>query len=192
MGPLSARQSSTVAAAVAALVGAAAGGATLADPYQIAASAFLACTMGAMAFEDVRSMRVPNAWNALAAIGGFVFVVIEAWRLELDLLSALGWAALSALICGGVFFLLRELFFRLRGVEGLGFGDVKLAATGGVWLGWEIFPVAVSVAALGALLWVAAAATLKRSWPRERKIPFAAFLAPAIWIAWVYSRVGQF
>jgi leader peptidase (prepilin peptidase)/N-methyltransferase len=191
MGPVSARQSSIAAAAVAALIGAAAG-ATLADRYQIIASAFLACTMGAMAFEDVRSMRVPNVWNALAAIGGFGSALVEAWRLGSDLLMALGWAALSALVCGGVFFLLRELFFRLRGMEGLGFGDVKLAATGGVWLGWELFPFAVSVAAIGAIAWIAAAAAISRSWPRQRKIPFAAFLAPAIWICWLYSRTGQF
>lgn len=191
MGPVSARQSSIAAAAVAALVGAAAG-ATLAEPYQIAVSAFLACCMGAIAFEDMQRLRVPNAWNALAAIGGFGVALVEASRLDSDLLGALGWAALSAIVCGGVFFLLRELFFRLRGVEGLGFGDVKLAATGGVWLGWELFPVAVSVAAMGAIAWVAAAAILSRSWPRERKIPFAAFLAPAIWIAWVYARIGQF
>jgi leader peptidase (prepilin peptidase) / N-methyltransferase len=191
MGPVSGRQASIAAAVVAVLIGAGAGS-ILREPYQIAASAFLACTMGAMAFEDVRSMRVPNIWNAIAAIGGFVVVIIEASWLQVDLLAAVGWAALSALICGGVFFLLRELFFRLRGVEGLGFGDVKLAATGGVWLGWELFPVAVIVAALGAILWVAAAALLSRGWPRERKIPFVAFLAPAIWIAWLYSGVAQF
>jgi len=191
MGPLSARQSSIAAAAFAALIGAAVG-ATLAEPYQVAASSFLAGTMGVIAFEDVRRMRVPNVWNALAAIGGLLVVMVEAWRLGFDLLAAIGWAALSAVICGGVFFLLRELFFRLRRVEGLGFGDVKLAATGGVWLGWELFPMAVSVAAIGAIVWVAVAAAVSRSWPRERKIPFAAFLAPAIWVAWVYSRAGQF
>jgi leader peptidase (prepilin peptidase)/N-methyltransferase len=191
MGPVSGRQSSIAAAAVAALIGAAAG-AMLAEPHQIAASTFLAGTMGAMAFEDVRTMRVPNVWSAVAAIGGFVVAMVEASRLGFGLLGALGWAALSAIICGGVFFLLRELFFRLRGVEGLGFGDVKLAATGGVWLGWELFPVAVSVAAICAIAWVALAAAISRSWPRERKIPFAAFLAPAIWICWLYSKIGEF
>jgi len=191
MGPVSGRQSSIAAAAVAALVGAVVG-ATLAEPYQIAASAFLACCMGAIAYEDVQRLRVPNIWNALAAVGGFVAVLVEAGWLGFDLLMALGWAALSAIVCGGVFFLLRELFFRLRGVEGLGFGDVKLAATGGVWLGWELFPFAVSVAAIGAIAWIVVAAAINRSWPRERKIPFAAFLAPAIWVCWLYSRVGQF
>ena len=191
MRPLSGRQSTVVVAIVAALIGAAIG-AVLAEPDQIAVSAFLACTMGAMAFEDVRSMRVPNVWNTGAAFAGFIVVAAEAWWSDAGVLEALGWAALSAILCGGILLLLRELFFRLRGVEGLGFGDVKLAATGGVWLGWEIFPVAVSVAALGAILWVAAAALLSRGWPRERKIPFAAFLAPAIWIAWVYARAGTF
>jgi leader peptidase (prepilin peptidase) / N-methyltransferase len=191
MGPGSGRQSGIIAATVGALVGAVAG-TQLAEPHQIAASALLAGAMGAIAFEDVRSMRVPNAWNALAAIAGFVAVAIEASDSSVDVLGALGWGTLSAVLCGGVFFLLRELFFRFRGVEGLGFGDVKLAATGGIWLGWEIFPVAVSVAALGAILWVAVAALLSRAWPRERKIPFAAFLAPAIWIAWIYARFVTF
>jgi leader peptidase (prepilin peptidase)/N-methyltransferase len=189
MGPVSGRQSAIIAAIVAALVGAAAG-AQLGQPDQIAASALLACLMGSIAFEDIRDLRIPNALNALAALGGFVVVAIEAWRFDASVLSALGWAALSAGICGGVFFVLRELFFRLRGLEGLGFGDVKLAAAGGIWLGWETFPQAVLVAAFGAILWVVTTALLSRSWARDRKIPFAAFLAPAIWIAWVYARVG--
>jgi leader peptidase (prepilin peptidase)/N-methyltransferase len=189
MGPVAGRRPIVIAAIAAALIGAAAG-VWLTEPYQIAASAILAGAMGAMALEDVRSMRVPNAWNAVAAVAGFVVVAIDASWIGVGVFEAIGWATLSGAICGGVFFLLRELFFRLRGVEGLGFGDVKLAATGGVWLGWAVFPVAVSVAALGAILWVAATALLRRGWPRERRIPFAAFLAPAIWIAWVYARVG--
>ena len=191
MGPVSARQSSIAAAAVAALIGAAVG-ATLAEPYRIAASAFLACCMGAMAFEDVRSCACRTSGTRWPRSAGFVWCWSRLGGSGSICYGAIGWAALSAFVCGGVFFLLRELFFRLRGVEGLGFGDVKLAATGGVWLGWELFPVAVSVAAIGAIVWIAVAAAVSRSWPRERKIPFAAFLAPAIWIAWVYSRMGQF
>ena len=39
----------------------------------------------------------------------------------------------------------------LRGTEGLGLGDVKLAAVAGVWLGWADLPMAVNIAALSAL-----------------------------------------
>jgi leader peptidase (prepilin peptidase)/N-methyltransferase len=182
---------------VAALVSAVIGGLAAADlwpgdPIRIAASAFLAATMGAIAAEDMRRMRVPDAWSLPAALGGFIAVALEARSIGSTPLMMLGHAMVSLIVCGGAFYLLREIYFRWRGVEGLGFGDVKLAATGGIWLGWEIFPAVVTIAAVGAILWVIGAAALKRGWPKERKIPFGAFLAPAIWICWVLSRLSGF
>jgi leader peptidase (prepilin peptidase)/N-methyltransferase len=174
------------AGVVAGLLGAIVGVA-LGESYRIAASAFLAGTVGAIAFEDIRQLRVPDPWNLAAALGGFVFVWLEARAVGAAPLTALGRAALAMLLCGGAFFLLREIFYRSRGVEGLGLGDVKLAATGGIWLGWEVFPLAVMVAALGAILFVGVVLLARKAWPRERKIPFAAFLAPAIWLCWCYA-----
>ena len=162
-----------------------------ADTYQMAASAFLAATMGVIAVEDVCRMRVPDAWNLTAAVGGFVAVGLEAQSSGAPPLVALGHALVSLIVCGGIFFLIREIFCRLRGVEGLGFGDVKLAATGGIWLGWQIFPAVVLLAAIAAIFWIAVTALIQRAWPRERKIPFAAFLAPAIWFCWLYARMAQ-
>ena len=121
---------------------------------------------------------------------GFGAVAWEAWAAGLSPLAAFAHSALSGIICGGVFYLLREFFFRLRGSEGLGLGDVKLAATGGIWVGWEIFPAVVTLAALVAIAWIVAVAAVARGWSRERKVPFAAFLAPAIWICWLYVRIS--
>jgi leader peptidase (prepilin peptidase)/N-methyltransferase len=159
-------------------------------PYQIVLSAVLAGSMGAIAVEDVRSLRVPDAWNLPAALAGFAAVAWEAWAVGLSPLAALAHAALSGIICGGVFYLLREFFFRVRGSEGLGFGDVKLAASGGIWLGWEVFPAVVTLAAMAAILWIIGVALIERGWSREGKIPFATFLAPAIWICWLYARIS--
>jgi len=179
---------SLAAAAISALVGAIAG-ASLAGPYHLAASIFLAGLMGTIAFVDFREFRVPDALNLPAAVGGLVLSALDARWLAIDMLPALGSAVLSMLVCGGIFLVLREAFFRLRGYEGLGFGDVKLAATGGVWLGWQDFPLAVLVAAVGAILLVAVATFAGRgAWSRERQIPFATFLAPAIWCCWVYVQ----
>jgi leader peptidase (prepilin peptidase)/N-methyltransferase len=160
------------------------------DPLRIAASAFLAATMGAIAAEDMRRMRVPDAWNLPAALGGFLVVALQARAFGSAPSIAIGYVAVSLVCCGGAFYLLREIYFRWRGVEGLGFGDVKLAATGGIWLGWEVFPAAVTLAAIGAILWVAGAAILKRGWSKDRRIPFGAFLAPAIWICWLFVRTA--
>lgn len=164
-------------------------GLPLGEAQEIAASAVLAGAMGALAFEDMRSMRLPDAWTLAAAVAGLA-AVAEAGSAGAPLAPALGWAILSAILCGGALFLLREAFFRLRGFEGLGFGDVKLAAAGGVWLGWELFPVAVLLAAIAAILWVAAVAAIERNWSGQRKIPFGAFLAPAIWVAWIGARLA--
>jgi leader peptidase (prepilin peptidase)/N-methyltransferase len=178
------------AAALGALVGAAAG-TSLFEPYQVAASVFLAAMMAAIAFVDFRELRVPDILNLIAAGGGLVVAGLDARWLAQGVLPALAAALLSMLICSGVFFLLRETFFRLRGFEGLGLGDVKLAATGGIWLSWRDFPLAVLVAAIVAILLIAVAALLSRgAWSRERKIPFATFLAPAIWLCWIYVRLA--
>ena len=183
---------SLAAAAISALVGAIAG-ASLAGPYHLAASIFLAGLMGTIAFVDFREFRVPDALNLPAAVGGLVLSALDARWLAIDMLPALGSAVLSMLVCGGIFLMLREAFFRLRGYEGLGFGDVKLAATGGVWLGWQDFPLAVLVAAIGAIALVAVATVAGRAaWSRERKIPFATFLAPAIWGCWVYVQTSSY
>jgi len=66
-----------------------------------------------------------------------------------------GEAVLNALLRAGLmfgaFFAFRAGYARVRGIEGMGPGDVKLAAVAGVWLNWTDLPIAVDIAALSAL-----------------------------------------
>jgi leader peptidase (prepilin peptidase)/N-methyltransferase len=160
------------------------------SPVQIAASGVLGGIMAAIAAEDLRRFRVPDLLNLAAALAGLLAVWASVPSfLTLDAATELGGAALSALLCGGALFLMREAFFRFRGVDGLGLGDVKLAAAGGIWLGGELFATAIMLAAFGALAFVAARTVVEGPWPRTRRIPFALYLAPAIWICWFGSLV---
>src|SRR5262249_24915680 len=83
-----------------------------------------------------------------------------------------------------LFFALWAGYRRLRGRDGIGLGDVKLAGVAGVWLDWTSLPIAVEIAALAAL-----AVCLVRSVAFGRRIsarprpPFGLFLATAIGIA---------
>src|SRR5688572_26702886 len=98
--------------------------------------------------------------------------------------------ALGALLGGAGFWLVREAYARLRGREGLGLGDVKLAAAGGAWTGWHDLPNAVLLAAAAALgLALALAAVRRRHLAGTERIPFGAFLAPAIWIVWALRQL---
>ena len=95
---------------------------------------------------------------------------------------ALSRAALAA----GLFLLVRIAYRRLRGRDGLGLGDVKLAGAAGAWLSLQMLPISIEIAAITAL-----AAYVFRQRKRARvlraagRIPFGAFFAPAIWLGWM-------
>jgi leader peptidase (prepilin peptidase)/N-methyltransferase len=177
--------------AAAGVLGAIAGaiaGTWLSGPLAIAASTVLGGMIVAVAAEDFRRLRVPNVLVLLAAAAGLAFAIAEAAATGENPLWATARGLLSGLLCGGALYLLREAFFRLRGVDGLGLGDVKLGAAGGLWLGWELFAVAVLIAAIGALAFVALRTAIEGGWPADRKLPLALYLAPAIWLVWYGAR----
>ena len=87
---------------------------------------------------------------------------------------------------GLLFYGLRALYRRVRGREGLGLGDVKLAAVAGAWLDWMTAPIAIEIAALAAIAvfavrYFAGGQTLDTA----AKFPFGLFLAPSIWLGWL-------
>ena len=108
----------------------------------------LALVMLAIAVVDRQHFLIPNSLNAAGLALGFVHsVVLE----PEDIGAALAGAVLRAAVFALAFFALRLIYARLRGRQGIGLGDVKLAAVAGSWLGWSIMPIAVEIAALSAL-----------------------------------------
>jgi leader peptidase (prepilin peptidase)/N-methyltransferase len=78
--------------------------------------------------------------------------------------------------------------FRLiTGKEGMGYGDFKLFAALGAWLGWKLLPLIILLsAASGALLGIAM--ILLRGRDRAAPIPFGPYLAAAGWLAMMYGN----
>lgn len=72
--------------------------------------------------------------------------------------------------------------FRLvTGKEGMGYGDFKLLALLGAWLGWQALPVIILLSSLvGAAAGIAMIALLGRD--RQLPIPFGPYLAAAGWL----------
>ncbi len=56
----------------------------------------------------------------------------------IDASYALLQSVIGAIIGGGVVWVLRAAFFYLRGIEGMGLGDIKLMAVIGAFFGWDI------------------------------------------------------
>jgi len=78
------------------------------------------------------------------------------------------------------------LFKLVTGKEGMGFGDFKLLAALGAWLGWQHLPLIIVLSSLvGALVGVSL--ILLRGRDRNIPIPFGPYLATAGWIALVWG-----
>jgi leader peptidase (prepilin peptidase)/N-methyltransferase len=99
-------------------------------------------------------------------------------------------ALMRAIAAGGLLFVVRFAFQRFAGKQGLGLGDVKLMAAGAIILTWGSLPYALVLAAVGAILVVVLRGIRQGAWlDRETEIPFGAFLAPAIWAAFLLEQL---
>ena len=79
------------------------------------------------------------------------------------------------------------LFKLTTGKEGMGYGDFKLLAALGAWLGWQALPLIILLSSLvGALCGIAL--ILLKGRGREVPIPFGPYLAVAGWIAMIWGE----
>jgi leader peptidase (prepilin peptidase)/N-methyltransferase len=77
-------------------------------------------------------------------------------------------------------------FKLVTGKEGMGYGDFKLFAALGAWLGWKVLPMVIVLsAATGAVLGILLIALQGRD--RRAPMPFGPYLAAAGWLAMMYG-----
>lgn len=91
---------------------------------------------------------------------------------------------IGALVGGGALWIVATAYRRVTGIDGLGGGDVKLAAMIGAFLGWPgVFLSIFGAAAAGSL--AGGVLVLARQADRRTALPFGTFLAPAAVLAGV-------
>lgn len=100
---------------------------------------------------------------------------------------SLGGAVLGALAGGGSLWLVGEIWKRLRGVEAMGLGDVKMMLGVGALLGWRLTLLAIFIAAFtGAVAGVGLIA-VRRDKDLQGQIPFGIFLGLGSFFALLYG-----
>ena len=160
--------------------------------------------------------RFGFGWEALAAIG-LTWALIAISVIDIDhqyiydnVVLPLIWAGLllslfhplegadtlfidpKTAIAGGIagylsLWSVYHLFRLLTGKEGMGYGDFKLLAALGAWLGWQMLPfIILASAVVGAVTGVLMIVTKKQE--RSTPIPFGPYLAAAGWIAMLWGR----
>ena len=79
-----------------------------------------------------------------------------------------------------------QLFRLMTGKEGMGYGDFKLLAALGAWLGWQMLPLIILLSAVvGAAVGISM--IVVRRHDRNIPIPFGPYLAAAGWIAMLWG-----
>jgi len=143
----------------------------------------LAVLMVAIAAVDARRFIIPDELTAAALALGLVYAAVEDSEIWVQ---ALAWSVLRGVVPAVAFLGVRAGYRRWRGREGIGLGDVKLAAVAGVWLDWQTIPIAIEIAAVAGLgAYLIMHLYFHRTVRPTTRLPFGLFLAPAIWIAWI-------
>jgi leader peptidase (prepilin peptidase)/N-methyltransferase len=78
------------------------------------------------------------------------------------------------------------LFKLATGKEGMGYGDFKLLAALGAWLGWQYLPIVILLSSfVGAIIGITYLSLTKKG--QQQPIPFGPYLAIAGWITFLYG-----
>jgi len=127
-----------------------------------------ACAMVVLFAIDLRHHLLPNVITVPGIVIGFL----------LSLFLPPGWkASLIGLIAGGgVLFAIAEGYYRLRGVEGLGMGDVKMLSMIGAFLGWKLMLVTLILGSFAGSVVGVGVIALGRG-GMKAALPFGTFLA---------------
>jgi len=146
-----------------------------------AALAFMifAWSMIALAFIDLDTFYLPDNITLLLLWLGLVAHAFELLpQLKVTLADAVIGAAAGYLCLWSVFW----LFKLATGKEGMGYGDFKLLAAIGAWLGWKALPIVILLSSLvGAIVGIALIVLRRQG--REVPIPFGPYLVVAGLIA---------
>lgn len=148
--------------------------------WQTLAAVGLTWTLLVLSVIDIRTQLLPDVITLPLLWAG---IIVNFGGLFTDLESAVLGAIFGYLILWVVY----QFFRLLTGKEGMGFGDFKLLAAIGAWLGWQFLPLVILLSAVvGAAVGLSLIAFRGRD--RNIPIPFGPYLAGGGWIALLWGE----
>ncbi|NHK29067.1 prepilin peptidase [Parvularcula flava] len=133
-----------------------------------------ACLIVALGVIDLETGYLPDMLTlpliALGLIGGLISEWFWGFVPFFD-------ALIGAIVGYGVFWLIRFIYLKMRGIEGLGLGDAKMLAGLGAVAGWMSLPLVVLAASLAGLVFVGIMHLRGKVVGAQTAIRFGPFLA---------------
>jgi leader peptidase (prepilin peptidase) / N-methyltransferase len=139
----------------------------------------------ALSFIDIDQQLLPDSITLPALWLG---LFLSVFGLFTDSHASIIGAIVGYLVLWSVY----HLFKLATGKEGMGYGDFKLLALFGAWLGWQSLPIIILLSSLvGAVIGIAMIVFSRHD--RNTPIPFGPYLATAGWIALIWGNdINQF
>jgi leader peptidase (prepilin peptidase)/N-methyltransferase len=136
------------------------------------AAVVISCAVITVSVIDLKYYIIPDSVNIFIAVTGFFFMVTGGT-------VTLKQSMLGFFLGGGVLFVLALLSFEFLKKEGMGGGDIKLAAACGIYLGVrKMLAVFIATSYLAAIL-LLIMLTLKKI-KKDQYIPFGPFLSAGV------------
>jgi leader peptidase (prepilin peptidase)/N-methyltransferase len=148
--------------------------------WQTVAALFFTWALISLALIDFDTKLLPDSLTLPLMWAGLILSLIpfDGMPLFTDVRSSLIGAVAGYLSLWTVY----QLFKLITGKEGMGYGDFKLLAALGAWLGWQMLPVVILLsAAVGSIVGIGLIVLGGRS--RQATIPFGPYLVAAGWVA---------
>ncbi|MFM5378631.1 prepilin peptidase [Aeromonas dhakensis] len=153
--------------------------ATFPPGWGLLAALLLTWVLVALTFIDLDKMLLPDQLTLPLLWGGLLFNLAGGFVPLAD-------AVIGAMAGYLVLWSLYWAFKLLTGKEGMGYGDFKLLAALGAWLGWQALPIVLLLSSLvGAIIGISL--ILLRNHHQGKPIPFGPYLAIAGWIALLWG-----
>ncbi|MGL6513948.1 prepilin peptidase [Aeromonas hydrophila] len=148
--------------------------ATYPPGWGLLAALLLTWVLVALTFIDLDKMLLPDQLTLPLLWGGLLFNLAGGFAPLAD-------AVIGAMAGYLVLWSLYWAFKLLTGKEGMGYGDFKLLAALGAWLGWQALPIVLLLSSLvGAFIGIGL--ILLHNHHQNKPIPFGPYLAIAGWI----------
>lgn len=150
--------------------------------FNLAAFGFIFCTwlLVAMTFIDLDEMLLPDVLTlSMLWIGLLIAAHDDTMNTEYAIIGgAFGYLSLFAVYWG---------FKLVTGKEGMGYGDFKLLAAIGVWVGWQHLPIVILLSSVvGAIIGITLMVVNRKG--TDYAIPFGPYLAIAGFITMLYGQ----
>ncbi|MBW3691512.1 prepilin peptidase [Aeromonas dhakensis] len=153
--------------------------ATFPPSWGLLAALLLTWVLVALTFIDLDKMLLPDQLTLPLLWGGLLFNLTGGFVPLAD-------AVIGAMAGYLVLWSLYWAFKLFTGKEGMGYGDFKLLAALGAWLGWQALPIVLLLSSLvGAIIGISL--ILLRNHHQGKPIPFGPYLAIAGWIALLWG-----